>query len=268
LLLLQLAVAQLTFDADNRSTGIRVALAGIFWLSMGWLGYATLFVPGARFDAEMWEVYALLACLHWFVFGLFMATEPDHLSRRVRRSLPRFGLFRLLIAPLLPGGSRGYLFVCLHLAALWLIMAGELALQGTSPDRALEFVAGLCLYLVIYLGFGAALGRWGRAIAGDFRPMHARVLVLLLAAMAAIAPYLIWFAITGGNGSTDHLSILFITEPFTTLARLSDSHLDSDDLLLALAALAALTLLINSRAFVGGVVEVARGKRGEKEKTN
>jgi hypothetical protein len=31
-LLLQIAIGQLTFDADNRATGVRLAAAGVFWL--------------------------------------------------------------------------------------------------------------------------------------------------------------------------------------------------------------------------------------------
>src|SRR5262249_26972210 len=36
-LFLQIAVAQLTFDADNRSSGIRVMGAVIFWMTLAWV---------------------------------------------------------------------------------------------------------------------------------------------------------------------------------------------------------------------------------------
>lgn len=255
-LLLQISVAQLTFDADNRSTGVRLALSSIFALALVWGGILLYQFPGF-FDNEVLVAGSVIIVLHLALFGLFAVTEPDVLSRRVRRGLRRFGPFRLVLAPLMPGGGRGLLYVLVHLATLWIFVAGVLHYFGGTIARSgiatQTFISGLCLYLVVYMSIGTALSRWARGVSGDFRPAHARVLTVLLLAVGAILPQLIHFFEFNNSALS---ALFFITDPFSTLFRLADGHADSGMVLSVLATAAFLGVALNLRALWGGVVEI------------
>lgn len=264
-LLLKVSIAQLTFDADNRSTGIRIAAAAIFWMSV-------LLVLAMGAFGGVWGLPTLtpsdmngflrfvttLAVIHWGVIGLFAVTEPDVLSRRVRRNIERYGALRRFAAPFLPGGSRGYLYVGLHLAMLFCVSLWWFAFVGsvtTSNNATLMYDAALCCYIMIYLGLGSFLGRVARAVSGDFRPAHTRVLIILMAACGAILPH----TLNLFNVNTWSLSRLyFISDPFSTLYELGAGHAESAVLVLVLLAVTVLVVALNLRAVVAGIVDVGR----------
>lgn len=263
-LFLKVSISQLTFDADNRSSGIRIAASFIFWMTFGWVflmltlgGAWGLPSPSARDVNGILRVASVPMAVHMTVIGLFAVTEPDVLSRRVRRNLERFGMARRLIAPFLPGGARGYLFVGVHLAGLVLSALAAFALFGPGPVEisTLSFITGICCYIMIYLGLGSFLGRAARAVSGDFRPAHARVLIVLLAACGAILPQtLYFFDIRSWNLSR----IYFVTDPFSTLYHLSEGHAESSLLVLVLAAVALLAMALNLRAVLVGIADAGR----------
>ncbi|NQV23346.1 MAG: hypothetical protein HQ518_03170 [Rhodopirellula sp.] len=176
LLAQQIAVSRLTFESDNRSSGVRVICTLQFWLL--WIGvWAYSYYSGTfAVDEEVIVVCATISCIHWFLAGLFFSTEPDHVSRRIRRSVSRFGLLRLLIAPWMPGGRRGLLLLSMHLLAI--VVIGNL---DVWPAWVHNIVTVTALYVFIYVSLGAAVGRWGQAVTPEFRPAHARVLVILMA---------------------------------------------------------------------------------------
>jgi hypothetical protein len=263
-LALQFAVSQLTFDADNRSTGIRIAAAGIFWLGVAWFG-ASLLLSGtwglpsfsiSDLDALL-MLFATVAGLHWFAVGLFVATEPDALSRRVRRDIARFGPFRILIAMLLPGGSRGFVFVLAHSSALLGLVGGVSWCMGVTGTAALLYAAAVWSYLAIYIGFGAAFGRVARAIWGSFRPAHARVLTLLSVALGSILPQLL-YAFDSFRFSFVPNPLFFVTDPFSTLHRLSEEDAWSNQIVLILGVAALVSIAFNLRAMLAGIVDVTR----------
>src|SRR5262245_38662806 len=77
-LLFQLAVSQLTFESDNRSSRVRVVLVVQFLAAIGWIGYAWIMeLQGTR---EFLEVMAALGCFYWGVIGAFLIAEPDGIS--------------------------------------------------------------------------------------------------------------------------------------------------------------------------------------------
>lgn len=267
MLLLQVAIAQLTFDADNRSSGIRLASAGIFWLALAWLAGMLLFggtgglpaVTGSILDG--WLVaFTIVAGLHWFATGLFAATEPDVLSRRVRRDIGRLGLLRIAAAPFVPGGGRGFVFLLFHASILLAFVAGAAVLQGSVADTTIRFAVGFWCYLVMFVGLGAAISRFARSISGDFRPAHARVLTVLLLALASILPQTLYFLERIRANPNEH-PLYFVTDPFSTLFRLIEGRLpapQSNVLLLVLLAGAAVCIALNLRAMLSGLLDVAR----------
>ena len=205
------AAAGLTFDADNRSTAVRVTVTVQFWLLVA----ACLIVGRIRPGLLEWPILAgLLAggAFHWLFWGLVFAAEPDDLSRRVRRSLPAAAPLRLLAAPWLPGGSRGVLLALGHAAALLGLAAaarvyvgpalnfpaindvnvrslGDVPPAFTGGDRWTRAAfCGVC-YLTMYVSLCGLVMRAGRAITDRFPPAGARLTVLILGPMGVIPPF-------------------------------------------------------------------------------
>jgi hypothetical protein len=263
-LALQIAVSQLTFDADNRSSGIRIAAAGIFWLGLVWLGGSVLLQgrwglptlsPGSLDSTLM--AFSSIAGIHWFAVGLFAATEPDILSRRVRREIQRLGAVRALTAPLLPGGSRGFVFFLVHVFILAGFVSWAFLLVGSGGTNGVLYVAGVCCYLVIFIGFGAAFGRAARAIWESFRPAHARFVIILFVLLAAILPQILYLFDSVWLGRTPN-PLIFLTDPVSTLSRLADGNVWSNEIVLILGVVTLVSILFNLRAMLAGIADVTR----------
>ncbi|MCA9115409.1 MAG: hypothetical protein KDA79_10000 [Planctomycetaceae bacterium] len=282
-LFLQITTAQLMFESGNRSTGIRVAVAVQFWLFWAAIVLLLPYMTGSGSGpgSEGLMLAIIPPIIHWSVAGLFFVTEPDSLSRRLRRRLPRRFPLRLAAAPLMPGGARGFLFVLLHMAAHWCLCLGLIALYRTSLgsysvsgftmegflaavatfnpqawNAPLRMLTAMCLYIVIYQGIGTALGRWLRTVAADIRPAHVRVLTFLILMAAVIGPFL---PRTVGLLEWRDYSILDIGNPMATLPRLeSRSRSLHVEILVCLAILGTLSLLINLPAMVRGVRQILR----------
>ena len=249
----QITISRLTFESDNRSTGIRVTCTVQFILA--WLVLLLVFAYSGFFGSskELVEALVIMSSLHCFVVGLFTSTETDFLSRRIRRNLPRSAALRCLFSPLLPGSSRGFLYTLLHLAVIAVI--SQLALWGLSvqmQERVAVMGIAMPCYCVIYLGFGGAAGRWGRSITPTFRPIHTRVLILLIASLAMLVPYLL------------------ITNPFATFDMLYSARRRSQFGPAAIGILqiaACVALIINLRPIWRGITELKRYEPVEPDST-
>lgn len=262
-LFLQIAISQLTFDADNRSTGIRLAATGIFCLALAWtavfVGFSGAFglpsIPAPAVD-DFLEGLSVVGGVYLFVVGLFATTELDVLSRRVRRDAHRFGALRFFVAPLIPGGNRGLIYILGHLAALAgfvFLMAGW---RGSSSIELMYFAAAVWCYVNIYLMFGAAFGRAARSLSGDFRPAHARVLTVLAMALGSIVPQTLYFFERVRAG--DH-AVYFVTDPFSTLYRLASGNNDSALVVMILSIAALAGICLNLRAMMVGMSDISTG---------
>lgn len=252
----QIAVSQMTFESDNRATGIRlVCLAqfALFWLGdLAFLWFGPTSVSPNDY-VEMAMVCATISALHWGVVGLFVVTEQDELSKRVRRGLPRSVLLRILLAPLLPGGARGFLYVLLNVAALFAFGMGAALVYAPGEVEHPRFMVSLCSYLLIYLGIGCALGRWLARLSHDIRPGHIRVLTLILFAVGCIGPYVpLLFRM---NYSSSYHPVM-ITNPLATLIHVSDDRFYSSFIVPVLAVGAGFAVLVNLPAMFRGVREV------------
>lgn len=270
-LALQVAIAQLTFDADNRSTRVRLACAGIFWMTLAW-GWFWIAFSGrwglprlSSADIEgMLRILGAVVFFYWAVVGLFIVSEPDELSRRVRRGQSRNALVRFLASPFLPGGDRGLVFSLLHVTAFTLLAWGVSTRWGAADIRSWRCIGGMWCYFVFYLGLGAVLGRLVRSNLNVFRPAHARVLAVLALALGALLPQALFFFRAVGSASLPtNRAIYFVTDPFSTLYRLSDDHRDSNLLMVVLAFAAACSLLLNLRAMLVAVFDVVFGQRAK-----
>ncbi|MFQ5733811.1 MAG: ABC transporter permease [Planctomycetaceae bacterium] len=203
----QITVAQLTFESDNRSTGVRIVCTAQFWvlwLAVGLFYYVQKDVP----DPVVLQILVAFSAIHLAVAGLIFATEGDFLTRRVRRGVPHNRLLRWLVAPFMPGGARGFWLALMHVLALWVIVVAVQGRDGLRPStlsvesyyrgltdlqsptwtQTLRVSTAVCAYVVIYLGIAAALGRWASSISSDARPAHVRVLTVLVLTAGVIFP--------------------------------------------------------------------------------
>jgi hypothetical protein len=220
------AASQLTFTSGNRSTALRVAMTVQFMLFTGWMAWFWFFEqPG---EWEILLVYLLLGGLHWYLMGAFLTGESSLLSPRVRRSLPRSTLGRMLLSWFAPGSGTGFMFVIgnfvtlLVLATLAVVIAPlvQIDLQtarfaGATFVELTQFAVLGTSYIIIYLGierFLMVLARRYLAIS----PLAPVLIQMLILAMACGIP----FAIHGmsparfGNG----YSLLHTSNALWTLA--------------------------------------------------
>ncbi|MGE3315752.1 MAG: hypothetical protein AB7O26_11620 [Planctomycetaceae bacterium] len=261
ILFLQIATSQLTFDTDNRSTGIRLTMSGQFFLFWVCLLIGAWYYKSSPNSGDL-QVFATMSALHWLVGGIFAVTENDTLSRRIMRKRPRNRLLRILMAPFLPGGSRGFFYILIHLLALWIIVSVVFPILAPptatsfSGSRRVEspalFTGALASYVIIYLGLAAFLGRVGQSLAADMRPGHARMIAILTGLFASFIPPMFrlfkWV-------ETWEFSIVDIFNPYVTLATISrDGSMDFT--VFTLLGLAALAIVVNLRAMVDELTEV------------
>ncbi len=256
LLAQQVAVSRLTFESGNRSSGIRLILAAQFWLFCGAVVGYSLWTGIAVTSHDASELLIFVA-IHWAIAGLFASTEIDWLSRRLRRQLPHNVLLRLVVAPWMPGGARGLLWMLLHVAA---ILAAAFLLSWDAVWLR-SYVFGVCCYVVFLTGLGTALTRWLRTLSPGFRPAHGRVLTFLIGVAMCVIPLIV--RAFSGSPVSSQFAALDIANPVMTLPRLTgsgflaaaDSGLQTR-LLLALGIAAGLAVIVNGRAMFAGITEV------------
>jgi hypothetical protein len=267
LLFQQVAVAHLTFASDDRASGIRLICSGQFFLLWGGLFLTQLFGPSTfTLDSELIFVATIFSALHWGVMGLIAVTEDPYLSRRIRRNLPADAFRRLLWAPFLQGGHRGYLCVLIHLGLLGAFSLGALWLVGGSGADDFDVALAMTCYVTIYLGLACALGRWCFGLSGDIRPGHVRVLTLIIVAIGSILPFvsLLW----ADSSGIDRYSLLSVTSPIATLIQLADTGGHSVEILTVLVGAACVAVVCNIPAMKQGIAEVVSGSRALADATS
>jgi len=178
----QVIVARLTFASGNRSTGIRIVLTVQFWLAVGVLGLLVWLGNSHVLDSDFQINVGCVVLLHWAGAGLFLATESDFLSRRIRLRLPGSRWLRFLAAPFLPGGGTGTVLVFAHviLIGLGLLVAGVLLGGDPTYARRIETLAIILLNVIIWVGIASALARWCRKLSYRFTPAAVRILTFTL----------------------------------------------------------------------------------------
>ncbi len=256
LLAQQIAVSRLTFESGNRSTGIRVILAAQFWLfCAAVVGYSLW--SGLTLTSRDAGELVLFVAVHWCIAGLFASTEIDWLSRRLRRQLPRNAFLRLFLAPWLPGGGRGLVWMLAHVAV---ILAFVFCFQW-DEDWLSTYVLAICCYMVVFTSLGAAMTRWLRAVTPSFNPAHGRVLMLLLLVAVSIAPLIV--RAFSANPMRSGFRTVDLLSPFLTIPQLTNEGYAAatesglkNRILLSVVAAAVVALLMNAKSMMNGMREV------------
>ena len=116
------------------------------------------------------------------------------------------------------------------------------------------------LYVVAYVGLGSAFGRALRRISAEVRPMHVRVIILIMFAAGMIVPYM---PLLFGSHPQQYewmYNRLRVSNPYVILEVLSQSGLINIKMseLAVLWSVAGLGLFLNVRPMWVGVMEVLR----------
>lgn len=256
-LLQKIAESRLTFEADNRSTGIRIAcvlLVSSQWLMMLIYGLYVL-TSVSSLDSDLVFVLTMASTLFLALMGLFAATELDFMSRRVRRQIPKSKVRGFFKAILMPGGARGYAFFLCLLGAVMVL--GNLFLNVTARSGEWSmFLNGTALYAVIYVSFASATGRWLHLVSAQIRPAHCRVITLLVASIAMLVPFIP--LLLGWTNWTYGYSLMDVTNPFSTLGQF-ERHPNDGLSRFAFGLLvvgAGIGVLVNFPAVIKGIYEV------------
>jgi hypothetical protein len=251
----QAAIAQLTFDADNRSTGIRLA-TGAQWLFC-WIGLLTFLIvrqPPPMNSGALTTILTLTA-MQITAAGLLFVGTPDSLSRRVSRGLPRSGALRVLWAPFLPGAARGLLHALMSLGLLAFfvtVLLPQLTMSSILNDRqAIQYASALAAYSLIYLGAGTLLGRllrrWSQRIL-SYQVLAILVLVNLLLVVAAEVIHFL--------SRVDTRQLFDVVNPFSTLRMIADGDLGSVDAVSCIVVAAIIAMAANMSSLWRGVRDI------------
>lgn len=161
-LIIELASAQITFESENRSAGIRRGLLFQHFLAIGWFGYLAIRYPR---EEEFMMAMITILCLHWFIMGAFINGESTVISPRVKRTIPNLLIDRIWRNWLLPGADRGYFFVITSLVSSLLLVAGLAwlntfkTLPSSEAWHAFIYSVGLIGYTICYLSLGRLIMR-------------------------------------------------------------------------------------------------------------
>ena len=251
----QAAVAQLTFESDNRTTGIRLA-AGAQWLFC-WIGFLTFLVvrePPPMPSDGLTTVLTLTAT-YITVAGLLFAAAPDSLSRRVSRGLPRSRTLRVLWAPFLPGAVRGLLYSLLSLALL-AYLATVLLPQLTTTrilndQQATRYAIALAAYSLIYLGAATLFARLLRRAVQRIHSYQVLAILALANLLLIVAAEVIHFL---SRVTTPQL--FDVVNPVMTLRTIADGDRGSVDAVSCLVVAAVVAIVANVSALWCGVRDV------------
>jgi hypothetical protein len=251
------AVAQLTFDSDNRSTRIRLAV-GAQWL-LCWLGMLTFLIVRQRppMSADATTAILTLTAAYITVTGLLFVSEPDSLSRRVSRGLPRSRALRVLWAPFLPGGARGLLYALISLVVLGFfvtVLLPQLTLTSILNDRqTTRYAIALAAYSVIYFGAGTLLARLLRRVMPSVYSFQVLAILVLANLLLIVAAEVIHFL---SRAPVPTPQLFDVVNPVMTLRMIADADRGSVDAIACLVVGAGVAIAANASALWRGVRDI------------
>jgi len=261
LLFREVAVARITFESDNRSSGIRLVCSLIVVLIFGGIYVFYLLnkltVPPYFLASAYSFVSSSCLCLLILV-GYFSCTEPPDMSKRVRQQVAKIpGSIRLFAIPWLPGCYHGYLFCLIHIVPIVLINAliwnggfGMSAVSRTSwyPTNLGVFPMTIGIYALFYAGIATL-------ITGIFyrrnRPVQStmvRASFLVVIAFMAVLPHLVVTSLEEWRQKPIDYGLHFLTSPYATVNEaLHGGGAVLTTVLYLICDIAVLLLLLNLR---------------------
>jgi ABC-type transport system involved in cytochrome c biogenesis permease component len=258
-LLFQLSISQMTFEADNRSSKVRLAILFQFLVGLAWLGYGWIIHSEGHADYLFFTGWVV--AVYWAFMGAFLAAEPDGMSRRVARQVPRNIVTRAVSGLFYPGPNTGLAFLLVNLAVyVGMYTLAELtetwAVQNWSGRGRLysqsAVTATLASYVFIYVALGALIVRFVRR----YRPMPivgGAALVIILLAFGSAIPNII--ALSLRQRPYDTYALWQITDPGATINEITRAGTNWF-LVGIVIALAGLMFVLNLRALGRSVADI------------
>jgi len=248
------ACARLAHPEENRSTGLRLMTLAAIAIALFWI---TVIEGGSSIDDDVVMAGVIAGHIVLAMATLFFITEPEQLGRRVSVSLPRSGLNRALMAPLLPGGARALLFYVLVsvLIAAWALIYSLIA-EGhlIFTTGQLTVLAALPLYGLIFLGIPSALFS-SRLHSAQTRGL-ARVTILTLFVASILVPALVGFIL----GMPDWADFEHPLNVFTTIDEMLSRRGEYDDARIVLAVGVILCVLLSFKRVARAAAELRDAK--------
>ncbi len=250
----QAAVAQLTFESDNRSTGIRLA-TGAQWLFC-WIGLLAFMIVRRPQPMSSDAVSAISTVTATYItaVGLLFSSAPDSLSRRVSRGLPRSSTLRVLWAPFLPGAARAALFPRVPGAAGPLCVGPaprayfEQHLER-SPSHSIRDSPG-CLFTDLSRD-GHAIRATAAALAQRIHSYQVLAILVLVNLLLIVGAEVIHFL-----SRVNTPQLFDVVNPFTTLRAIADADRGAVDAVSGLVVAAVVAIAANASALWCGVRDI------------
>ena len=223
LVMLTAAAAQISFESDNRSTPIRIAM--LFQLTL-FVGLLVMIAALIRRPEPMFGM-SIFAGHFWLIIGCMLVSEKPSLSNRVQRKLPKSLFGRTFFSLLMPGPGRGYLFAvgCLLASILvslvidncgdWFPISPSRNFYGgpTKPEWILVVVASAitCLYPLFYLSvvylWMNFLRKYTRLQStGALAPFIGLVSGFLIVSSISLVAYALWINLEKPFGNPSYYS--------------------------------------------------------------
>lgn len=128
-----IACNTLAHEEENRSTNVRIVLTAMVLALIGILTHGVFRSSASPVRQDGVFGAAIMGCFVLSFFCMFLCLERDRLGIRVAHRVPRSRWLAFLLAPWLPGGGRGFVFLWLHLGLLVVCALGIGARAAVSP---------------------------------------------------------------------------------------------------------------------------------------
>ena len=257
-----IACARLAHEEENRSTGLRVLCTCIVLLAGAWGGWLH-----AQFgDEETAYAVQFAAASLLLPAWLFFFTEHNALGRRTTKHVAAGRRLALLSVPFLPGGGRGVSLFAVHF--LCALLGGVLALQsGSGPKRddLVEVVGMVSLfygYAFVFLALPSTVASFFAV--SDRARFVTRIVIVVLVPLVILLPALLGLLF----GNKDWMEMRHPLNPVWIMDKLMSSD-KPGGVVAGMAILAigvVLTLLLNAKRVVSGVLEVLAASRARRER--
>lgn len=229
-LMLVAAASQISFSANNRSTGLRLVMIVQQTL---FFAAAVAIIQMVPFEADLYIILMFCAAHYWLIMGFMMIGESPQMSRRVQRSLPTSFLSKSVFSLLMPGPGRGFLFAasmivtCAMVMGLMILFQGQLIMNPEDSSgwirsgmvawrtpgllRVGFAIVACCVYPILYLAvtwliLNFLLHRKKRVLAGGTGPLIGLATGTCVVALPMIFA-LIWHFSTVGRASQNQYSL-------------------------------------------------------------
>ncbi len=258
-LLFQLSVSQLTFEADNRSSKVRIVIVLQTLAALGWIGWG--WIRESSGDPDFLMVVIWVAMVYWGFLGACLASEPAGMSRRVARQVPRNAFWRMTTGIFYPGPATGLAFLLVNLLMFVVMINFAEVTEGFTVQNwrgvgrtfsPTAIAAALAAYIFLYVGIGSVLVRLIRRV----RPLPmigGTAIVLILVAIGSLAPN--FFVMAFRRQPYDSYSLWQISDPGTTIYEIYRTP-SSWALVGMPIGIAGLVLVLNLRAMARAIVEI------------